>query len=168
MEALKNSGIRLAPMTAEMYRRYFPEYENDPDLCLPGQEYVPYSFSEEKADRYIRRQRDLKQIPLAILRGEEIVGEILFKNVEPHQCATLSITLKNAGYKDQGIGTRAEALAVRYAFRDLDLPTLYADTVRTNTRSQHVLEKTGFRLIREDENFRYYRMDRDSGDKPLA
>ena len=62
MEALKNSGIRLAPMTAEMYRRYFPEYENDPDLCLPGQEYVPYSFSEEKADRYIRRQRDLKRI----------------------------------------------------------------------------------------------------------
>jgi len=45
-------------------------------------------------------------------------------------------------------------------FDDLDIPTIYADTVRTNCRSQHVLEKIGFSLIREDGDFKYYRIDR--------
>ena len=59
-----------------------------------------------------------------------------------------------------GIGTRAERLAVQYVFDILDIPTVYADTVRSNTRSQHVLEKVGFSLIREDKEFRYYRIDK--------
>ena len=72
----------------------------------------------------------------------------------------MSIVLKNARYKDHGIGTQAERLAVRYVFDVLDIPTLYADTIRTNVRSQHVLEKAGFALIREEGEFRYYRIDR--------
>ena len=34
-------------MTAEMYRSYFREYENDPDLYMPGQEYVRYEYSSD-------------------------------------------------------------------------------------------------------------------------
>ncbi len=154
-------SVRLAFMTDEMYRSYFREYENDPDLCLPGQAYVPYVYSEEKVDRYIRKQRGLHRVTLAILRGEEIVGEIIIKDMEAHTSATMSIALKNAGYKDRGIGTRAERLAVRYVFDELDIPTLYADTIQTNLRSQHVLEKAGFVLVREDGEFKYYRIDRD-------
>ena len=73
----------------------------------------------------------------------------------------MSVSLKNARWKDRGIGTQAEKLAVRYVFGELDIPVLYADSVRTNTRSQRVLEKAGFRFIREDGDFRYYRIDRD-------
>ena len=154
--------ICLAPMTAEMYHRYFREYENDPDLFRPGQPYVSYSYSPEKADQYIDRQKRLRRIPLAILCEEEIVGEIILKNVEERVCATMGITLKNAKYKDQGIGTAAEKLAVRYVFEELDIPTLYADTIQTNRRSQHVLEKVGFVITGEDEDFKYYRIDRAS------
>lgn len=153
-------NVRLVPMTAEMYRLFFLEFENDPDVYLPGQKYVRYEYSEEKVAKYVQRQKDLRRIPLAILSDEEIVGEIILKNIEPHQCATMSIVLKNAQYKDHGIGTQAEKLAVQYVFHDLDIPALYADTVRTNSRSQHVLEKVGFTLIREDQDFKYYRIDR--------
>ena len=73
--------IRLAPMTAEMYHRYLKEYENDPDLFLKGQAYVSYTYSKEKADQYIQRQKDLHRIPLAILCEDEIVGEIIIKNI---------------------------------------------------------------------------------------
>lgn len=92
--------------------------------------------------------------------GDEIVGEVLLKDIEPHKCATMSIVLKNSGYKNRGIGTQAEKLAVRYVFDDLDIPTLYADTIKENVRSQHVLEKAGFTLVRKDEEFKYYRIDR--------
>ncbi|MBR6409848.1 MAG: GNAT family N-acetyltransferase [Clostridia bacterium] len=152
--------IRLVPMTEEMYRSFFREYENDPDLLLPGQTYVPYVYSEEKVRKYIQKQRDRNRLPLAVLFGDDIAGEIILKDIEPRRCATMSITLKNAGYKDHGIGTRAERLAVQYVFDTLDIPTVYADTVRSNERSQHVLEKVGFSLIREDKEFRYYRIDK--------
>ena len=148
-------------MTAEMYRSYFRKYENDPDLYLPGQEYIPYEYSDEKVEKYIRRQQDLKRVPLAILYDDEIVGEIVIKNMKQHKCATMSIVLQNAQYKGSGIGTQAERLAVQYVFDHLDIPTLYADTIQTNTRSQHVLEKAGFSLIREDQDFKYYRIDRE-------
>ena len=158
----KPCNVRLLPMTAAMYHRYFMEYENDPDLLRKGQAYVPYTYSEERVNQYVQRQIDLGRIPLAIMCGDEIVGEIILKNIEPHKSATMGITLKNAKYKDHGIGTQAEKLAVCYVFNELGIPTLFADTIKTNTRSQHVLEKIGFTFIREDEDFRYYRIDRNA------
>ncbi len=158
---IEQDRIVLVPMTAEKYHSFFLEYENDPDLYLPGQEYVRYEYSEEKVARYVQRQKDLRRIPLAILYDDEIVGEIIIKDIEPHKCATMGIVLKNSQYKHHGIGTQAERLAVQYVFDDLDIPTLYADTIQTNTRSQHVLEKVGFTLIREDRDYKYYRIDRE-------
>ena len=52
---------------------------------------------------------------------------------------------------------------MQYAFYELDIPTLYADSIRPNTRSQHVLEKIGFTMTGEDEQFKYYRIDRPEG-----
>lgn len=157
---MNDGSVKLTPMSDEMYRLYLSEYENDPDLFMPGQEFVHFEYSEEKAERYIRRHRDLKRITLAVLYNDEIVGEIIIKNIEEHKRATMGIALKNAKYKDRGIGTAAERLAVSYVFNELDIQTLYADTIRKNTRSQHVLEKAGFSCIGEDEDFKYYRIDR--------
>ena len=68
---VEQDRIKLVPMTAEMYRSYFRKYENDSDLYLPGQEYIPYEYSDEKVEKYIRRQQDLKRVPLAILYDDE-------------------------------------------------------------------------------------------------
>ena len=158
---IEQERIRLVPMTDEMYHSFFKEYENDPDLCLPGQAYVHYEYSKEKVRKYIQRQQDRNRISLAIMYGDEIVGEIIIKNIEPHICATIGITLKNARYKDCGIGTQAERLAIQYVFDTMGIPTLYADTIQSNARSQHVLEKAGFSYIREDQDFKYYRIDKE-------
>ena len=157
---MDDSSVKLTLMTDEMYRLFFREYENDPDLYMPGQEYVHYEYSEEKVERYVRRQRDLKRVTLAVMYDDEIAGEIIIKDIEDHTCAVMSITLKNEKYKGRGIGTAAERLAVRFVFYELDIPTLFADTIQTNLRSQHVLEKVGFFFIREDKDFKYYRIDR--------
>lgn len=157
---MNDDRVKLIQMTDEMYHVYFREYENDPDLYMPGQEYVHYEYSEDMVKRYIEKQRNLNRVTLAILCDDEIVGEIIIKNIEKQKCATMEITLKNAKYKDHGIGTIAERLAARYVFYELDIPTLYADTIQTNTRSQYVLEKVGFSFMREDKDFKYYRIDR--------
>lgn len=153
--------VSLKPMTEDMFYSYFKEYENDPDLYFEGQEYTPYEYSEEKVAKYIQRQKDLNRVILAIMCDDEIVGEIIIKNIEEGKCATMGLALKNAAYKDHGIGTEAERLAIQYVFNELDIPTLYADAIKTNTRSQHVMEKIGFVLTSEDDNFKYYRIDRE-------
>ena len=152
--------VWLQPMTAEMYHAYFREYQNDPDLYLDARAYTAYTYDVQTVNRYIQRQIDLKRKVFAIMHGQEMVGEMVIKNFEPGQCATMGLAMRNAQYKDRGYGTRAEQLAIRYVFDEPDIPVLYADALISNTRSQHVLEKVGFRLIREEGDFRYYCIER--------
>ena len=63
-------------------------------------------------------------------------------------------------YWNQGYATEACGEILRYAFEELGMDTVKADAALKNTRSQHVLEKVGFRYTHEDETFKYYRCDR--------
>lgn len=155
-----NSEVYLLPMTAELYHEYFKEYQNDLDLYIDKNAYTTYIYDEEKVNRYIQRQIDLNRKSFAIMYNDEMVGELIIKNIEEHKCATMGIAMKNAKYKDRGFGTKAEQLAIEYAFHELDIPVLYADSILSNTRSQHVLEKVGFRLIKEEGDFKYYCIER--------
>lgn len=100
-------------MTEDLTRLFCLEYQNDPGLPVPGQETCRCEYSGEKVAKYVFRQRDPGRIPPAVMAGEEAVGEILIRNVVPRQSAQLGIVLKNARYKDRGIGTQAGRLAVR-------------------------------------------------------
>ena len=50
-----NTGVYLLPMTPEMYHEYFKEYQNDLDLYIDKSAYVPYTYDEEKVNRYLKR-----------------------------------------------------------------------------------------------------------------
>ena len=89
------------------------------------------------------------------------IGELQLKRIDREKAeCTLSIHLQNDAVKGKGYGTQAERMAVQYAFDELGMAAVNADAVRKNIRSQHVLEKVGFRLIAEDDLFKYYRMER--------
>lgn len=161
-----NASVTLQPMTAELYHAYAREYQNDPDLYIDPDKYAPYVYDPAAANRYIQRQIERRRIWFAITVDGETVGELILKNIEPHTCATMGITMKNAACKDRGYGTQAERLAIDYVFHVLDIPVLYADCILTNTRSQHVLEKVGFHLIKTEGDFKYYCIERDkTGEK---
>lgn len=155
-----NEEVYLVPMTAQMYHEYFKEYQNDLDLYIDKEAYIEYSYDKEKVDQYIQRQIDLKRKVFAIMFGYEMVGELVIKDIEEYKCATLGLAMKNTAYKDRGFGTKAEQLAIDYVFHELDIPVLYADSILSNKRSQHVLEKVGFRLIKEEGDFKYYCIER--------
>ena len=67
--------------------------------------------------------------------------------------------MQNDSVKGKGYGTQAEKLAIKYAFEKLGMLAVNADAVLKNTRSQHVLEKVGFRFVKEGGIFRYYRVE---------
>ncbi len=153
--------VSLRPMTAEMYHAYYKEYQNDPDLYIDKSKCMPFVYSPEWVDQYIRRQRDRNRKCFAIMFGNEMAGEVIIKDIEPGKCATLGICMKNDQFKNRGLGTQAERLAIEYVFHELEIPVLYADTILTNIRSRHVLEKVGFRFLREEGDFRYYCIKQD-------
>lgn len=152
--------ITLKPMTPDMYHAYFKEYQDDADAYLNQDDFKPYQYEKARTDAYIQRQMVHNRLPLAIMYGDEIAGELKFYDIVPGESATLGIAMKNAAYKNRGFGTKAEQLAVKYVFEVLDIPVLYAACVITNTRSQHVLEKVGFQFLYEENSRRHYRMVR--------
>ncbi len=150
--------IYLEPMTNALYHEYCQKFENDPDLYMNMDAFAPYQYDFEQAEQYLRRKKEKKQIVFAIMRKGAPIGEVLLKEIDyGKKVCTLGICLQNDSVKGRGIGTRAEQLILDHAINRLGMKTVYADAILKNTRSQHVLEKVGFRLVRQDDKFKYYR-----------
>ena len=152
--------ITLAPMTRELFHALYRGFENDPDIYMNMQYYTQYVYNSEKVDERFDSLQTPERVVFAVMLDGAPIGEVQLKRInrERNDC-TLSIHLQNDVVKNRGFGTQAEKQAVRYAFDVLKLNAVNADAVLKNTRSQHVLEKAGFMFTREDEMFRYYRIE---------
>ena len=149
--------VSIQPMTRELCHLFYQGFQNDPAIG----HYYEYVYTPEIADRYF----DTNSVPdrrlFAIMVDDRIVGECKLKNVDldKRECS-MGIHLRDDSVKNKGYGTQAERLILQYAFEELGMRAVNADAVLKNTRSQHVLEKVGFRYVREDDTFRYYRCER--------
>lgn len=153
--------LTLKRMTRELCHEYFREFTVDPDLFAVGQPYRPYVYDRDQCDAYFDRHVRLGRAHLAVMLDDEAIGELVLKNIDPEKkCCELGISMKNDDCKNRGYGTQAERLALEYAFTVMGLETVYADALRGNTRSQHVLKKAGFTETHRDESFIYYRHDK--------
>ncbi|MDO5399848.1 MAG: GNAT family N-acetyltransferase [Eubacteriales bacterium] len=162
---MENSNIHLCKMTTVLAKEYFQNFTHDPDVFMDGQKFRVkfrvFVYSDSHAEQMVQRQEQLNRVYLAIMLYERPIGEIVLKKIhQPENSCTLGIHLQNDSVKNKGYGTQAERLALRYVFEELGLKTVYADALRKNTRSQHVLQKVGFQKIQEDESFVFYRYDR--------
>ena len=154
--------VQLKPMTREQCHALYRHWTNDAsiymDICL----FHPYVYDEDAVNRYFdAKGMDASRRLFAILLGDKVIGELQLKRIDydKKEC-TLSIHMQNDAVKGKGYGTQAERLAVEFAFDKLGMTAVNADAVLKNTRSQHVLEKVGFRLVGEDGMFKYYRIER--------
>ena len=147
-------------MTRELFHTLYRGFENDPDIYMNMQYYTQYAYNQEKVDERFDSLQTPERVVFAVMLDGAPIGEVQLKRInrERNDC-TLSIHLQNDAVKNRGFGTQAEKQAVRYAFDVLKLDAVNADAVLKNTRSQHVLEKAGFMFTREDEMFRYYRIE---------
>lgn len=149
--------VYLLPMTREMCHAFYRGFQND----LAIGHYYEYVYTPEIADAYFDRNDAPDCRMFAIMAGEEIVGEVKLKCIDfqKRECS-MGIHLRDDSVKGKGYGTQAERLAIQYAFEELGMIAVNADAVHKNTRSQHVLEKVGFQYVRQDETFRYYRIEK--------
>ena len=105
-------------------------------------------------------------IAFAIMLNHAIIGEVGLRHfsAETKECE-LSIHMQNDSVKNLGYGTQAEQLAIDYAFQVLGAESIFAESLVKNTRSQHVLEKLGFRYLGEKDGFKQYRLKKWGSDR---
>lgn len=153
--------ISLQIMSRDQCHELYKEWENDPAIYMDMSMFRRYQYDPAAVDRYY----DAKQVPsrilFAILKDGKPIGELQLKRIDlqKREC-TLSIHMQNDAAKGKGYGSAAERLALKYAFTVMGMAAVNADTVIKNTRSQHVLEKVGFKFVKEENGFRFYRCER--------
>lgn len=154
-------NIRLCKMTKTLARQYFRKFEMDPDLFADPEKFKPYVYSDENSDARVDRYMQLGRIYWAIMLDDDPIGELVLKDIDPVQMhCTMGISMRSDDFKNKGYGTTAEILALKYAFNKLGMETVFADALKKNKRSQHVLKKVGFVEMRSDDTFIYYRCDK--------
>ena len=153
--------LTLRLMTRELCHTLFQQWENDESIYMDMDLFKPFVYDKEAVDRYFDSKQDLSRIMFAVMLSDRPIGEVQLKQIDrDNKECTLSIHLQNDAFKNKGYGTRAEQLAAAYAFNELGMKAVNADTVIKNTRSQRTLEKAGFHFVKEEGSFRYYRIER--------
>ena len=152
---LYGKKIELLPCTNELWHKIFKHYSPDPMMDTSS-----YIYCFDSCDKgFYQKTTDETRRYFAIIHKSEPVGIIYLKNMNKRENITeFGIALTNDSVKGNGFGTEAIKLLVEYAFGVMEFEIIAADSVIRNARSQHVLEKAGFRLTHEDDVFRYYRL----------
>ena len=153
--------ITLCIMTRELCHQFFREHESDPAVYADESQFKPYVYSEDTANRFYERKQVSGRLELVAMMDGRTIGHVQLKNIneEKRECE-FGFHMQNDSVKGLGYGTQIARLALEYAFANLEMDAVYAYTISRNTRSQHVLEKVGFRYINEENGFKYYRFDR--------
>ena len=153
--------ITLCFMTRELCHQFFRDFESDPAVYADESQFQPYVYSEDIADRFYERKQVPGRLELAAMMDGRTIGHVQLKNInaEKRECE-FGFHMQNDSVKGLGYGTQIARLALAYAFENLAVDAVYAYTILRNTRSQHVLEKVGFRYMSEENGFKYYRFDR--------
>ena len=150
---LLDNSLKLIPMTSKLYHKEKINYVTDPMMCD-----TPYVYDRINAQKeYDKRVNDKNRRWFAIVKDTTVIGDVYFKNINlMSKSATLSIALTQDCYKGKGYSTSIIKKMIDYGINDLHLTSIYADAVLRNVRSQHVLEKVGFKYINEDNYLKYY------------
>ena len=153
-------NIILTPMTKELAHRFYKEFVPDPDLFRDQAQWKPFIYTEEFVDERIARYESLGRIYMAVMLEDKPIGEIVLKQIDrDKKCCTMGISLINDSFKNKGYGTAAEKMILKYAFEQMEMRTVYADSLLTNLRSQHVLQKVGFVKTGQDDQFVYFQYE---------
>ena len=146
MIELRGKAIVLRTLEREDCRRLWTESE--PLQPLPEQSLRP-GLSVEGADKWfeeIQSKQEKEQFYLGIFSMEgDLLGDIQIANIDwRHRTATIGYGLSKASHRGKGYGTDALLTILAFAFDELDLHRISANTAEYNTASSRVLEKCGF------------------------
>lgn len=154
--------VAIRPNTPESFHQFYKRLEQDPLLFSNEADYKTYVYDEKQVDaRFEQNQKRPDQKSFSIFLDEAVIGQVDLKHIDcRNRTCEIGICLCRDEFKNKGYGTRAEALAIAYAFQELHMERILANCVKRNLRSRHVLEKLGFTTIHQDRDFVSYQLDK--------
>ena len=157
-----SEGLRLTESTPALCHAFFRELKQAPELFERPEDFTPFVYDAQRVEAFCAARRaDPKRRQFALLLDGEVIGDLGLKRIDREaKTAEAEICLKNDACRNRGYGTAGLRLMLEKGFAELGLEQIEADTLSANTRSQRMLKKLGFRLVREDESRRYYRLTR--------
>ena len=157
--------IKIESMTREQMHEMYREFTMDASIFEDMELFEQvknYVYNPEKVDMlYDMRMAEEGSHLFAVMLGDKVIGEVGLRHYsdETKECE-LSVHMMNDTVTGKGYGTQAEKLAVDYAFDVLGAESIFAESLVKNERSQHIMEKLGFRYTGEEEGFRQYRLEK--------
>lgn len=153
----KIEQVQICKMTVAQMHAFFKEFTYDPATFADPSKMELYVYDAKLVDAYCKKHEEQGKMHFAILLGNKVIGDIYLKQVnhDKHTCE-IGIHLINDCYKNKGYGTNAIKLLLSYAFNELKMEKVFANSLVANTRSQRVLAKAGFVLTKRDEVYFYY------------
>lgn len=135
----------LRPFTREEYHDFYRRFVIDP--IMDTRQY-DYQFTHvDKCFDYDQSRMDWYPTFGIFVDGVS-VGTLALKRIDREkQRCEIGIMMVNDSCKGRGYGTAAMRQAIRIACRDYHVRHIFADTMGSNLRMQHILEKLGFQLI---------------------
>ena len=158
-------NIELQPMTRERMHEMYRGFTLDPDIFMDMELYEAnkdMEYNPQKVDAlFDMRNAEEGSIAFAVMLDNAVIGEVGLRHADPDtkECE-LTVHLQNDSVKNKGYGTQAEILAISYAFDQLGMERIFAESLVKNTRSQHILEKLGFEYAGEEDGFKQYYLKR--------
>ena len=146
MTELGGKKIVLRTLEREDCRRLWKE--DEPAEPLPAQATTP-GQSVEGADKWfeeMQAKQGKEQVYLGIFDPEGgLLGDIQLANIDwRNRTATMGCGISRAEDRGKGFATDAVFAILRFAFEELDLYRVSANTAAYNVAARRVLEKCGF------------------------
>lgn len=155
--SLHGKMVDLKAFTKDLWHEYYMNYEAD--IMMDNNSYKYNMESVENG--YIAKMNDATRLYFSINHCSKVVGQIYLKHIDKIEKSTeFGIALINDSEKGKSYGTEAIKMLCDYTFGTLGLECITANTVLGNTRSQHVLEKVGFKYTHEDVDLKYYKLEK--------
>lgn len=144
----KGSERRYATLLRKLSLRDAKELKRiiDNKETVWNSEDLSYPYPLTRVRKYILHQLKIENyIELSVLENNTFVGTVSIEKIDKiNRSASIGYWIAKP-YRGKGIATRAVKLAVNFAFTELGLNKIYAETAQENLPSIKVLEKAGFK-----------------------
>lgn len=148
MVKLQERDIYLSTMEREDCRIIWEDFEYD--FSHPT-EYLNIGYSVERSDDWfneIQKDQGTKSVRLGIfLNNGMVIGDVALQEINPiNRSCSIGMGIAKIMYRSKGYGKQAVKMMLWYAFNQMGLERVSANTLEVNIPAQICLEKLGFVL----------------------
>jgi len=150
MSIMYGERLRLRRVERDDVKKYH-EWVNDPEITEGLSLFFPMSMEDEERWYEGTLSRDVQERPFAIevKAGDSwrLIGNCSFFGIEREvRSGEVGIMIGDKSIWNQGLGTEAMALLLRFGFETLNLNRIFLRVYADNLRAKRAYEKVGFVL----------------------